>query len=71
MSKLRDFLENKGHILMTVFIIIQAIIFFIFTSLLFVANDSKPIEYNIFLCGSDFLFLCFMVHFAYHSVYKI
>jgi hypothetical protein len=68
MSKFQDFMENRGQLLMTIFIIIQSLIFIIFTCLFFIANDDDPIRNNIFICGSQFIFLCFMVHFAYHSV---
>jgi hypothetical protein len=67
MSKIQDFLETKGHIIMTVFIIIQAVISVLFACLLLIATDD-PAEYEIFKCGAQFLFLGFMVHFAYHSV---
>jgi hypothetical protein len=68
MSKLRDFLENKGHILMQIFIGIQIAMFIVFSVLLFIADSNNPIENNIFLCLSHVIFFCFMGHFAYHSV---
>ncbi len=68
MKKVIEFLENKGHILMTSFIILQVIIFIAFSTLFFIINKNSPIVYNIFICGSVLLFLMFMIHFAYHSV---
>jgi predicted membrane channel-forming protein YqfA (hemolysin III family) len=65
---IRDFLENKSYLLMKLFIGIQFIIFILFSIFLFTANKTDFLEINLFICLSGFLFLCFMVHFAYHSV---
>jgi len=68
MGKLLDFFENKSHILMTIFMSLQAFLFTAFIILFFMHNDDKDIRYKIYVCGTMGLFFIFMVHFAYHSV---
>ena len=64
-----DFLEQKSYLLMTICIIIQGVLFGLFTFFFLIENDSQhPFQYKIYICGSMCLFFIFMIHFAYHSV---
>jgi hypothetical protein len=67
-NKITEWLEQKSYLLMTLFIIIQGLIFTLFTVLFLL--EKEDLKYKIYICGSMCLFFIFMVHFAYHSVIK-
>jgi hypothetical protein len=73
MGKLVEWLEQKSHILMTIFIVLQGILFAIFTIIDLSLNNKSDKRIDIYISVSMCLFFIFMVHFAYHSVkyYKI
>jgi hypothetical protein len=68
LNKITEWLEKKSYLLMTLFIIIQGILFSLFTVLFLLENDQHDLRYKIYICGSMCLFFLFMIHFAYHSV---
>lgn len=67
MGKLDEFIEKKGGIVMSVFLSIQTLIFMAYT-FMFCYKDRNIIYLDIFVIISLFIFLIFMIHFAYHSV---
>lgn len=68
MGKFQDFLEQKSYLMMTICMIIQGVLFTLFTVLFLLENNSHTFQYKIYICGSMCLFFIFMIHFAYHSV---
>lgn len=67
MKKIEEFLEQKSHIPIAIFIAIQGVLFTVFTVFFFIENESD-VKYKLYICGSMSLLLIFMIHFAYHSV---
>jgi hypothetical protein len=70
MGKVIDFLEQKSYILMTIFMILQGVLFSAFMFIFFIENDQNDWRYKLYICGTMGIFFVFMVHFAYHSVIK-
>ena len=68
MGKIIEWLEQKSYHLMTIFMVFQGVLFFIFTIIDLSVRNKSDIRINIYLSGSMCLFFIFMVHFAYHSV---
>ncbi len=68
MNKFVDYLEKKGSILMTLFIVLQLVIFILFSILFLIVNEEQELELKLFIIGSGVIFIAFMIHFAYHSV---
>ncbi len=67
MNRVKEWLENKGHYLMPIFIVCQIIIFVILIFFYFFAQgkiEDPLIHYYSWTTLS--LFMCFMIHFAYH-----
>lgn len=68
MNKIKQFFEEKGYLLISIFLVIQILLCIMYSVIFFLKNQDLDIKYNIYMCGSMFLFLIFMIHFAYHSV---
>jgi len=69
MGKITEWLETKAHHLMTIFIVIQTLIFITF--ILLCSLEQGTIEdywQNAYTWSVLALFLSFMIYFAYHSV---
>lgn len=69
MGTLLEWLENKAHYLMTVFISFQSFIFVILILLYFFAQEKiTDLLVHIYTWCVLVLFMVFMIYFAYHSV---
>lgn len=66
-----EFFEKKSPLLLKIALINHAAICLIFTIIFLVLKgDSIDIYYQIYICSILFLFLIYMLYFAYHSVNK-
>lgn len=71
-AKFLEWMENKGYHLMTVFIVLQILIFVVLILIYFFAQGKMTdLYYNIYSWSVVCLFMVFMIHFAYHSVIYI
>jgi hypothetical protein len=68
MGNLDDFIEKRGKLIMTLFIVVQTVMFIAYLTMFTLTHKNWVIEGLIFVCISMIVFLCFMIHFAYHSV---
>lgn len=68
MGKIIEWLEEKSHYLMTVFMILQGLLFLSITIIDLSLREKTDIRVDLYISGSMCLFFIFMVHFAYHSV---
>jgi hypothetical protein len=68
MGKIVEWLEEKSYILMTIFMVLQGILFAIFTIIDLSLKNKSDKRIDIYLSVSMCLFFIFMVHFAHHSV---
>jgi len=70
MGKCIDWLEKKGYHLLTIFIILQTVIFIAFLTLYSIEQNETDILQTVYTGSILALFLSFMIYFAYHSVYN-
>ena len=69
MESCLEWLENKGHYLMPIFISLQCVIFIIMILFYFLAQGKiEDLIIHIYTWCVLVLFMSFMIHFAYHSV---
>jgi len=71
-GKVCTFIKEKSHYLMTIFIVLQGLVFLFTSIMLFVSRKdiAEDISFDIFMTLILFLFYGYMVHFAYHSIAK-
>ena len=69
-EKINNFLKLNSHKFLYFFIAINTIIIFAFFILYFLGNSSikHTINYKLYVVSIVFIFTCFKIHFAYHSV---
>jgi hypothetical protein len=68
MGNLDDFIEKRGKLVMTLFIVVQTVMFIAYLTMFILTHKDWLAEVLILVCVSMIGFLGFMIHFAYHSV---
>lgn len=67
-----EFLENKSPLLMKIALINHSVICIVFMIIFLILKQQQvsdfDIYYQIYVCSILFLFLFYMLYFAYHSV---
>lgn len=69
-GKVCTVIKEKSHYLMTVFIVLQGLVFLQISVIMFAADVVQDLKFEVYGSLILFLFYGYMVHFAYHSIQK-